>query len=316
MKTVFMGTADFAASVLKSVADAGHEVGYAISQPDKSKNRGKKILETPVKIMAKNLGIKVLQPERIKGNKEVLEILKSYDPDVIVVAAYGKLLDEDILNLPKYGCVNVHASLLPRHRGAAPIQWSIYSGDKETGVTIMQMAKGMDTGDMLSKAKIEVGKKTSQQLFEELAELGASLLTDTLVKIEEGTVAHIPQDDNEATMAPMISKKDGEIDWTKSAEEIERMTRAFYQWPGAYTNYGDKKMKIVEADVINNENDSSSINDESIPGRVISADKNGLKIETGKGCLLVTKLQMPGKKEMKVDDYLRGNKIDIFTVLG
>jgi len=319
MRVVFMGTAEFASKTIQALVSAGHDVMYAVSQPDKSKNRGKKILETPVKQKAVELGIAVLQPENIKGNVEFFDILKECNPDMIVVAAYGRILTEDILNLPKYGCVNVHASLLPRHRGAAPIQWAIYSGDKVTGVTIMQMAKGMDTGDMLSKVETEIGNKTSEELFEELGEAGAKLLIKTMEDIEKGKVIPEKQDEALATMAPMISKDDGRIDWGKSSCQIERMIRAFYPWPGTYTFMGDKQMKILEAKVDTPKGDeveTSAEHKDAVPGRIVSADKEGMKVETGDGILSVDMIQMPGKKKMKVQDYLRGNKIEIFTVLG
>lgn len=194
MKVIFMGTADFAAHILQDLVHGGHDVLCAVSQPDRSKNRGKKMIETPVKAISSQLGIEVLQPERIKKNNEFLDILKSYNPDVIVVAAYGKMLSREILDLPAYGCINVHASLLPRHRGAAPIQWAVYSGDEKTGVTIMQMAEGMDTGDMLKKRETLIGRKNSEELFEELASIGGKLLLETLSDIESGDILPEKQD--------------------------------------------------------------------------------------------------------------------------
>lgn len=337
MKVIFMGTADFAAHILQDLVHGGHDVLCAVSQPDRSKNRGKKMIETPVKAISSQLGIEVLQPERIKKNNEFLDILKSYNPDVIVVAAYGKMLSREILDLPAYGCINVHASLLPRHRGAAPIQWAVYSGDEKTGVTIMQMAEGMDTGDMLKKRETLIGRKNSEELFEELASIGGKLLLETLSDIESGDILPEKQDESLATEAPMISKKDGEVDWTKSAVEIERMIRAFYPWPGTYTMYGEKQLKIWKADVLKNENldldDIDLCTDEKygtgkvitservdiekcVPGKVICVGKDSLVVDTGEGKLSLREVQMPGKKKMKIDDFLRGNKIEISTILG
>ena len=308
MKTVFMGTPDFAAVQLAALINAGHDVCYAVCQPDKAKGRGKKVTYPPVKEMALEKGIKVLQPEKVR-EEEFMDKLREADPDIIVVAAYGKLLPKEILDMPKYGCINVHASLLPKFRGSAPIQHAIMEGEEETGVTIMQMAEGMDTGDMLSKVSTPVDHKNCEQLHDELARLGADLLTETIEKIENGSIVPEKQDDSKATFAPMISKKDGLIDFSATADSIERKIRAFYPWPGTYTYLDEKMFKIWQAESL----EESSAQE---PGTVISADRDGIRVSTGSGQLLLKEVQSPGKKRMKCEDWLIGNSIEIHTVLG
>ena len=308
MKTVFMGTPDFAAESLKAIIDAGHHVCLVMSQPDAARDRGKKFKPTPVKMVAMENDIPVYQPESIK-DEECINRLAELNPDIIVVAAYGKILPKEILTLPKYGCINVHASLLPKYRGSAPIQYAILNGEEETGVTIMQMAEGMDTGDMLSKATVTVGRANCEELHDKLASCGGQLLVETMKAIEDGTVCPEKQDDSKATMAPMISKKDGLVDFSMDAESIERKVRAFYPWPGAYTNYKDQLLKIWEADAI-------SWNGEEKPGSILAADAEGIKVGCGKGALLLKTIQVPGKKRMSVSDYLKGNTIEIGTILG
>ena len=283
MKVVFMGTPDFSVPVLAKILEAGHQVGCVVTQPDKAKNRGKKIQFTPVKELAVEHGIKVLQPEKIKQDTEVLQTLKDYAPDIIVVVAYGQIIQKEILDLPKYGCVNVHASLLPKLRGASPIQHAILQGEEETGVTIMQMDVGLDTGDMLSKASLVIGDRNCQQLHDDLAELGAKLLVETLPRIEAGNISPEKQDDSLSSYAGMISKQDGKIDFHKSPIEIQQQIRAFDPWPGAFCNYGGVVMKIWSAEPVAEKTSKA-------PG---------------------TEIQMPGKKRVSVKDYLRGNKIEI-----
>ena len=310
MKVVFMGTPDFAVPVLAEILKAGHEVGYVVTQPDKAKNRGKKVQFTPVKELATAHGIKVLQPEKIKQDGEVLQTLKDYAPDIIVVVAYGQIIQKEILDLPKYGCVNVHASLLPKLRGASPIQHAILQGETETGVTIMQMDVGLDTGDMISKASLVIGNRNCQQLHDDLAQLGAKLLVDTLPSIEAGEVSPEKQDDSLSSYAGMISKQDGKIDFQKSPVEIQRQIRAFDPWPGAFCSYGDVVMKVWNAEPFGKTSSEG-------PGTVICVSDSGIDVACGDGQVLrVTEIQMPGKKRVAVKDYLRGNKIETGCILG
>ena len=311
MKTVFFGTPEFSVSVLSALIESEHDVCAVVSQPDKAKNRGKKLMPTPVKEKAVEHGITVLQPEKVRGNDEFLAELASYEPDIIVVVAYGQILPKEVLELPKYGCINVHASLLPHLRGAAPIQRSILEGDKETGVTIMQMAEGLDTGDMLIKEALPIGKMNYSELHDALAALGAKLIVKALCGIEKGEIVPEAQDDSLATYAHMIFKQDGKIDFSKPAEEIERLIRGLDPWPGAFCDYGDVTMKFWKADVCGSED----CGEKALPGTVLSADKNGIKIACGAGELLVTEIQVPGKKRTLVSEYLKGNKIEVGTLL-
>ena len=305
MKVVFMGTPDFSVPVLAKILEAGHQVGCVVTQPDKAKNRGKKIQFTPVKELAVEHGIKVLQPEKIKQDTEVLQTLKDYAPDIIVVVAYGQIIQKEILDLPKYGCVNVHASLLPKLRGASPIQHAILQGEEETGVTIMQMDVGLDTGDMLSKASLVIGDRNCQQLHDDLAELGAKLLVETLPRIEAGNISPEKQDDSLSSYAGMISKQDGKIDFHKSPIEIQQQIRAFDPWPGAFCNYGGVVMKIWSAEPVAEKTSKA-------PGTIICVSDNGVDTACGDGQVLrITEIQMPGKKRVSVKDYLRGNKLEI-----
>ena len=309
MKVVYMGTPEFAVLPLERISGR-FEVGYAVTSQDKPRNRGKKLQFTPVKDKAIELGIEVLQPDKIKGNTEFINTLREYDPDVIFVAAYGKLLPKEILELPRFGCINIHASLLPRHRGAAPIQNSILMGDEKTGVTIMRMAEGLDTGNMILKAETETANKTSGMLHDELSVIGSELVVEVLDAMERGeTINEEVQDESLSCYAPMIFKKDGEIDFTLSAEEIERKTRAFDPWPGAYTYLGEEQFKIWEADVIGEETDAA-------PGTVLSSDASGIRIAAGKGIISARIIQVPGRKRTPVSEYIKGNSIAAGTVLG
>ena len=305
MKTVFMGTPDFAASCLERMIEGDIEVALVITQPDKAKDRGKKIKFTPVKELALNHGIRVLQPEKLRGNEEIISELNMVKPDIIVVVAYGQILPKDILELPKFGCINVHASLLPRLRGAAPIQRAIIEGDTETGVTIMQMAEGLDTGDMLSTARVEIGKKNYEELHDSLAAAGSELLVETLPLIERGEIYPTPQDDSLATYAERIYKQEGHIDFSRSPEEIERLIRAFDPWPGAYAEYNDKgeNMKFWKAEPLSEAAGTGE------NGTIIKVDDNSFTVSCGGGLLRISEIQVPGKKRCKVSDYLRGNEL-------
>lgn len=309
MKIIYMGTPDFAVPALEALAEAGHEIGYVVTQPDAVRDRGKKVKMTPVKEKALELGVEVLQPEKVKGDDEFFNTIAAYEPDLIAVAAYGQILPKNVLDLPKLGCVNIHGSLLPRWRGAAPIQRSIEAGDEETGITIMYMEEGLDTGAMLSKQSTPIADKNGEQLHDELAAMGAKLLVETLPKLEAGELTPEPQNDALSTYAKMLSKKEGHIDFNKTPEEIERMIRAFDSWPGAYASYGEKVMKIWKAEV------KSEIN-YATPGTITAVTKDGIEIAAGGSTLIARVIQMPGKKRVAVADYLKGNSVEIGTVLG
>lgn len=308
MKTVFMGTPDFAVTVLNGILKTEHEVGLVVTQPDKAKNRGKKVQFTPVKELAVQHEITVLQPERVRENEEFLRQLKEYAPDIIVVVAYGQILPKEILELPKYGCVNVHASLLPHLRGAAPIQRSIIEGDEETGVTIMQMAEGLDTGDMLLKDSIKIGSMNYSELHDALADMGAELIVKVLDMAQKGELKPEPQDDSLASYAKMIFKQDGKIDFTKEPSEVERLIRGFDPWPGAFCDCGDIVMKLWKAEPCGEDTGKPA-------GTVVSVSEAGIRVACGSGSLLVSEIQVPGKKRVKVSEYLKGNRIEEGTVL-
>ena len=308
MRLIYMGTPDFAVPPMEMLAQAGHEIIYAVTQPDAVRDRGKKIHFSPVKEKALELGIPVLQPAKIRRNEEFAQTLKDAAPDAIIVSAYGKILPKHILDLPKYGCLNIHGSLLPRFRGAAPIQAAIIAGDEETGVTIMRMNEGLDTGDMLAKAATPAAGKTCGQLHDELSEMGGRLLVETLEDIESALAGAEKQDDSRATYAPMISKEDGHVDFTMAPEEIERRMRAYDPWPGTFAEMSGKTFKLWRARALEDRTDAT-------PGTVLAAGGEGLDISAGGRVLRVTQLQAPGKKRMETGDFLRGNVIEIGTVL-
>ena len=308
MRLIYMGTPDFAVPPMEMLAGAGHEILYAVTQPDAVRDRGKKIKYSPVKEKALEIGIPVLQPTKIKRNEAFAETLREADPDAIIVAAYGRILPPHILDMPRFGCLNIHGSLLPRFRGAAPIQAAIAAGDEETGVTIMHMNEGLDTGDMLAKASTPIGQKNCGQLHDELALMGGHLIVETLEDIEGALAKAEKQDDTLATYAPMISKADGHIDFTMSPEQIERRMRAFDPWPGTFAEMGGKTFKLWRAAIPGKKTDAPV-------GTVVAAGSEGLDISAGGAVLRVTELQAPGKKRMKSEDYLRGNSIEIGTVL-
>ncbi len=308
MKIVFMGTPEFAVEALKKIHEAGHELLAVITQPDKPKGRGKKIQYTPVKEIALNRGITVLQPKKVK-DKEFLKDLKALKPDCIVVAAYGQILPDEVLKLPLYGCINIHASLLPKYRGAAPIHWAIINGEEKTGITIMQMNEGLDTGDMLLKEEVDIGLNTTGELHDVLAAKGGKLIVEALAKVQSGTIEREKQNNDEATYAPMISKKIGRIDWSKEPDEIERLIRGLNPWPKAFTTYKGFQIKVLEAK-------STDRKTTELDGTIISASSNGLEISAGGKIILLNKIQFPGKKPVTVDEYLRGNKIETNYIIG
>lgn len=301
MKIVYMGTPEFAVKPLVALVNAGYEIPLVVTKADRAKDRGKKMQSCPVKLKAIELGLNVETPEKLKGNDELIQRIKEINPDVIVVAAYGKILPLDILDIPKLGCVNIHGSLLPKYRGAAPIQRAVINGEKETGITLMYMAEGMDTGDMIAKAKTEVGHKTAAELFEELSVLGADLLVEYLPLIENGKAPREKQNDDEATFAPMVFKET--IDWTKSAHEIDCLIRG----TDCQTMFNDQVMKVHAAE------ESAGMGE---PGSVIYVDKKTVEVACGVGSLKLKNIQMPGKKAMPIDAFLLGNKIEKGCKLG
>lgn len=304
MKIVFMGTPEFAAGALTALAEAGHEITLVVTQPDKPKGRSKLFLPPPVKVEAEKLGIEVFQPDRIKRAENV-EYLKNYEADVFVVAAFGQILSKEILEMPKYGCINIHASLLPKYRGAAPIQWSILNGEEKTGVTIMQMDEGLDTGDILLVGEIAIeDTDNSDTLHDKLMNEGAKLIVDALKLLEEGKLSARKQPDEPLFYASMIKKEDGEIDFKESAVSIGRKIRAFFPWPGTFSFLNGNLVKISEAKVINENTDSEA-------GVVTNVTKNSIFVQTGDGLLEILRIQPQGKKEMSVHDYLLGKKINI-----
>ena len=308
MKIVFMGTPDFAVSTLESLVKGGHEVIAAVTQPDKPKGRGKAVQYTPVKEKALEYEIPVYQPVKAR-DPEFVELLKGMDPDVIVVVAFGQLLPKAILDIPKYGCVNVHDSLLPKYRGAAPIQWAVIDGEEVSGVTTMLMDEGLDTGDMLEKAEIVLDEKeTGGSLFDKLSALGGELILSTLEKMENGTITRTPQGDSTTSYAKMLKKTMGEIDWNMEAVKIERLIRGLNPWPSAYTSLKGKTVKIWSADVVAGESTGN-------PGRV-TVTKDKLLVECGENFLSITELQLEGKKRMETAAFLRGFTVEDQTVFG
>lgn len=303
MRIVFMGTPDFSVPTLEALVASEHEVVGVVTQPDKPKGRGKEIHMSPVKECALQHNIPVYQPVRARDEAFVDE-MRALNPDVMVVIAFGQILPKSLLELPKYGCVNIHASLLPKYRGAAPIQWAVINGDEKTGITTMMMDVEMDTGDMLEKTVVKLDpEETGGSLFDRLSLLGGDLILSTLSKLEKGEITPVPQDHEKATYVKKISKSMGDIDWTMDAVSIERLVRGLNPWPSAFTRWNGKMLKIWEAKVLPDP-------DVKLPcGSVISASDEGLKIQTGAGVLCVTSLQLEGKKRMDTAAFLRGYQV-------
>ena len=307
MKIIFMGPPDFAVGTLRSLAEAGHEITLVVSQPDKPKGRGHAMVPTPVKVVAEELGIPVFQPVKIREAKDVLE---KTEADVCVVAAFGQIIPASILHMKKYGCINVHASLLPKYRGAAPIQWAVIDGEKESGVTIMQMDEGLDTGDMLAKAIVPLDEKeTGGSLFDKLSEAGGRLCVETLAKLEKGEITPEKQGESPTAYASMLDKKMGNIDWNKSAVVIERLVRGLNPWPSAYTHLDGKTLKIWACDVL----PQSASKGES--GEILEVTKDAIHVQTGDGILVLREIQLAGKARMDAGAFLRGYKVVPGTVL-
>ena len=308
MNIVFMGTPDFSVEALKSLIAAGHNITAVVTQPDKKKGRGEKVMFTPVKEEALKHDLKVYQPVKVR-EPEFIDELKNLDIDVIVVIAFGQILPKEILEMGQYGCINVHASLLPKYRGAAPIQWAVIDGEEESGVTTMQMNEGLDTGDILEVVKVPIDKKeTGGSLFDKLSIAGANLIVKTLDDLQAGTVTPVKQDDTKSNYAKMLKKELGNIDFNQEAVKIERLIRGLNPWPSAYTKLADKTLKIWDADVVDKDYEGEN-------GEIVEVTKDYFVVKTGSKSLKINELQLEGKKRMKSDIFLRGNKLEKGVVL-
>ena len=306
-RIVFFGTPSFAVPTLKSLLQGSEDVIAVVTQPDREKGRGRKVVSSPVKELVLPLGIPVLQPEKVK-EETFQKHVKALYPDLFVVVAYGQILPKLLLEIPKHGAVNVHASLLPKYRGAAPIVWAILKGEKVTGVTTMIMDEGMDTGNILLQAEILIGEKeTSETLHDRLALLGAQLLLETVTQMKAGDIRPVPQDHSKATYAPPLRKEDGRIDWRKDAEEIDHQVRAFHPWPGAYTVWESQLLKIYGGEVRKGTPMGKT-------GVVTWVGSDFIEVETGKGSFLIKEVQLEGKRRMAVRDLLSGHSIPVGTV--
>ena len=310
MRVIFMGTPDFAVETLEAILAAGHEVVLAVTQPDRPKNRGKAMQAPPVKECARKHAIPVCQPVKVRDAEEV-ERISSYHPDIIVVAAFGQILPKEILDLPRYGCINVHASLLPKYRGAAPIQWAVIDGEKESGVTTMQMDEGLDTGAMLLKTVVPLEEKeTGGSLFDKLSRAGAELCVETLRQLEAGTIVPEEQGESPTAYAAMLTRDMGVIDWTRSARSIERLIRGLNPWPSAYTHLNEKVLKIWAGEVLPSDVSKGRC------GEILEVTKDSLIVQTGEGRLAVRELQLEGRKRMEAGAFLRGFPVEAGTILG
>lgn len=311
MRIVFMGTPDFAVGTLEELIKAGHEIIGIVTQPDKPKGRGKTLMPTPVKEVALKHQIPVYQPQKLR-EKEFTEALRNLSPDVIVVAAFGQIITKEILEIPRFGCINVHASLLPAYRGAAPIQWAVINGEKESGVTIMQMDEGLDTGDMIDKVVVPLAQdETGGSLFDKLSQAGARLCVKVLKDLEEGKAVREKQPEESTTpYASMISKKMGEINWSQPAGSIEQLIRGLDPWPSAYTKLQGKTLKLWKARVVEEKQEKGR------PGEVVQVEKEAFFVQTGEGILKIEELQMEGKKRMDTGAFLRGFQLTCGEILG
>ena len=301
MKIVFMGTPDFAVPTLEKIYTSKFEIPLVITQPDRKKGRGKNLQAPPIKRAAERLGLRLEQPQIIK---DILQVLKNISPDVIVVVAYGKLIPEEILNMPKYGCLNVHASLLPKYRGAAPIYWAVINGDDETGVTIMQMDQGLDTGDILAQDKVKINiNDTMGDIHDKLSIQGADLMLEVLKKLPNG-IEKIPQDDSLAVYAPKIQRDMEKVNWKKPALDIHNLIRGLNPWPGAYTTLGEENLKVWMSEIVSLKDMNAG------PGTIINIDQDrGIDVQAGQGIIRLVELQQPGKRRMEVRDFLKGKAL-------
>ncbi|GAA0861079.1 methionyl-tRNA formyltransferase [Paraclostridium tenue] len=309
MKIVFMGTPEFAVPCLQKIIDEGHEVLAVVTQPDKPKGRGKKLAMPPVKELALKYNIDVYQP--VKAREEAfVEKLKEINPELIVVVAFGQILPKSILDIPKFGCVNVHASLLPKYRGAAPLNWVIINGEEKTGVTTMYMDVGLDTGDMILKSEIPLDDEiTAGELHDKMMIDGANVLKETIDLIAQGKAPREKQNDDETCYSPIMDKTLGNIDWNKSAKDIHNLVRGVNPWPSAYTTYENQTMKIWKTKVVDKNSDKA-------PGTILKVDKDGIEVNTGNGVIQISEIQMSGKKRMVVSEYIKGNTISTDIILG
>lgn len=309
MKIVFMGTPEIATGCLQKIIDEKHEILGVVTQPDKPQNRGKKLGMPPVKELALKYDIPVYQPVKAR-DESFVNILKEINPDVIVVVAFGQILPKEILEIPKLGCINVHVSLLPKYRGAAPINWVIINGEAKTGVTTMYMDEGLDTGDMILKTEFELDDEiTAGELHDKMMAIGAQTLKETLDLIEKGCAPREKQNHDEFSYAPMMSKSLGNIEWSKSAKEIHNLVRGVNPWPSAYTIYDEKTMKLWKTKALEEKTDK-------LPGTILNVDKDGIRVSTSDGIILIEEIQMPGKKRVAVSEYIKGNNIEANIVLG
>lgn len=311
MKLIFAGTPDFSVPTLKKLIESEHDVVAVLTQPDKPKGRGRKLTKSPIKVLAESHEIPVLQPITLK-NEAIQSTLRAYHADIMIVIAYGLLLPKKVLEMFPLGCINVHASLLPKYRGASPIQAALLSGDKQTGVTIMKMDVGMDTGDMLHHLACDIDlQETAQTLHDKLAELGSQALSEFLNSMQQSELKPIKQDDLLATYAPKIKKTDAKIDWSKSAETLDREVRAYYGWPVSYTTTHGEVLRVWESNLSNQAHDATA-------GEVVACSENGIIVACGRGTLSLSKIQLPGGKILPVKDYLNANRqrFQIGTMLG
>lgn len=308
MRVIFMGTPDFSVETLEEIIRAGHEVVLVVSQPDKAVGRSKALKYTPVKACALAHGLDVYQPERVR-NAECVAHLKEYEPDIIIVEAFGQIIPKEILDMPRFGCINVHASLLPKYRGASPIQWAVINGDEVTGVTIQRMDEGIDTGDIVAKQEVIIrATETGGTLFERLSKVGAKLCVKTMADIEAGTATYTPQDHEQATHTAKIHKELGSIDWHRDAASIECLIRGLDPWPSAYTRLGNKMLKIWRAEVVAGDPVAAC-------GCIVRASRDGILVQTGEGFLNLLEVQLEGKKRMSVEAFLNGCPIKDGTYL-
>lgn len=311
MRIVFMGTPDFAVPSIKALFENGYEVVAAVTQPDRPRGRSKELIPPEVKQFAVERGIPVLQPTKLRKNEEFLEELKKLAPDLLVTCAYGNILPQTVLDVPPLGCINVHGSLLPKYRGAAPIQWSIINGDKITGVTTMMTDIGMDTGDILLKKEVQITEEMNAgELFDLLSEVGAKLLIETIEALKLGKLTRTPQVHSEATHTSMLNKEDGLINWNEEAIDIHNLVRGVYPWPVAYTKYLGERMRVLKTKVINPEDTFTET------GKIIDVNDSGISVSTARGVLLIEILQFDGGKALKVADYIRGHSIEKGNSLG
>ena len=307
MKIIFMGTPDFAAASLEALIDSRHEIQAVVTQPDKPKGRKGELTPSPVKVIAKREGIKVYQPLKVR-DEEFVKTLRAYNPDVMVVVAFGQIIPLSILKMPKYGCVNIHGSLLPKYRGAAPIQWAVLDGEKETGITTVLMDEGIDTGDILLKKTIKIDTdETSGSLFDKLMALGAKTILETLDELEKGSLTPTKQGESPTAYAKMLTKAMGLIDFTKSAKELDCFVRGMNPWPSAYTLLSGKTLKLWKVRAVDGSGKA---------GSVIDIDKESFTIACGEGAIEVLEVQLEGKKRMSAGDFLKGSTLNIGQELG